>query len=543
MKVVIIGGGTAGISTATHLRRKDENARIVVLEKSDEFAVATCGLPYYLSGAVTELDDLKGATPEQMEKIFKIEVKLKYEVVNINRENKKLIIDGGEEESYDKLVIATGALQLRPDIPGILSDNIFTLRNLESAQRIKDYYLGTGAQKVLILGGGDIGVEAAEAMHSLGAEVTIAEAGTHILKNFDADMTAVLQNHLRNKGIKLHLNTLVTEFREKEACLNGETLIDFDMAIIATGVKPDVKLPVTADITIGESGGITVNDRMQTNDENIYACGDNVEILNKLTGKTERLVGSGIAIKQARTAADNIAGLDSRMEAVIGTSIIPIFGMTAAMAGCSEATLKALQIDYRKIHLFQRSHASYVPGAKQMLFKLLFSPQGKILGVQGIGEDGIPERINAIAAMIKLGASLNDMINTEIPYAPPYSGAKDAINNLGSLAEELLRQQVRYVYAEDIDWTKSGNEILLIDTRNRESFLNGHIAHAINIPLAALRDNLGSIPRDKQVILYCQYGYGAYNAYWILTQRGFDNVYLLSGSMDLFIEIAANEES
>lgn len=543
MKVVIIGGGTAGMAAATHLRRKDENAEIIVLEKSNEFATATCGLPYLLSGVIKSRDELTGATVEQMKQVFRIDVRLEQDVVNIDRQKRLLTIDGHEGISYDKLVLATGALQLRPDIPGVLGDNIFTIRDLHSVERIRDYYYGTNAQKVLILGGGDIGVEAAEAFIGMGAAVSMVENNVHVLPTLDYDMAVVVQNHLRDKNVHLYLNRKVREFREDEAVLDDGTTLPFDLVIVATGTRPDVKLPVMADIEIGASGGIVVNEKMQTNDENIYACGDNVEVLNLVTGVKERTSGSSIAIKQARIAADNISGSESRFTGAVPLSISKVFDLMSASVGANEAMLLANNIDYRKVHLFQFNHAAYLPNASQNLYKLLFSPKGKILGVQGVGKDGVDTRINVITEIIRKGGTYRDLIDAQIAYTPAFSNSKDAVNNLGSLAEGVLRDKVRYVYPTALDWTKVGSEIMMIDIRSPQSFKAGHIARAVNLPLATLRENLGSIPRNKQVILYCNYGYGAYNAYCILVQRGFDNVYLLSGSMDLYLEIALDEEA
>lgn len=543
MKVVIIGGGTAGMAAATHLRRINEDAEIVILEKSDEFAIATCGLSYYLSGVIKDKDDLTGATIEQMKNVFKIEVKLKHEVLSIDRGKKLLTVEGREPESYDKLILATGALQLRPDIEGILGDNIFTLRTLRSAERIRDYYYGTNAQKVIIVGAGDIGIELAVAFIHMGAEVHVIEKSTHVLPHFDYDMAAGVQNNLRDHNVHLHLSCEVSKFEEAEAMLSDGTRLKFDMAIIATGVKPDVKLPIMADLNIGSSGAIAVNAFMQTNDTDIYACGNNAETTDLISGEKIRTDSSSLAIKQARVAVEHISGRNSEMCGIITTAIVKIFDLTAASAGANEAVLQQNLIDYRKIHLFQNDIAGYMPEASQMLLKLLFTPQGKLLGVEGVGRSGVDTRVDVVAAYIKKGGNYQDLIDAETAYAPPYSTAKDAINNLGSLAEGVVNGTVRYVYPTALDWTKVGNEIMLIDTRSAENFKVGHISHAVNFPIATLRENISSIPRNKQVILYCGYGYGAFNAYCILSQRGFDNIYLLSGSMKLYMEIALDEES
>ena len=528
MKTVIIGGGSAGTAAATRLRRMDENAEIVILEKSNEFAIASCGLTYLLSGQIKDKDELAGASAEQMRSIFRIEVKLNHEVIGIDRQDKKLLIENRPAESYDKLIIATGALQLRPDIPGILGDNIFTIRTLGGIEKITDYYFGTGASRVLILGAGDIGIEAAEAFFRLKAKITLVDMNDHILPYLDKEMTFRLENELRARGIKLHLGRRVTAFEETEAWLDDGSKIKYDLAIIATGVKTDVKLPVIADLDVGESGGILVNKRMQTNDQDIYACGDNVEVINRITQKAERWPNASNALKQARVAADNICGIDSAFTDVVGTNISKIFGFTAGITGCSENKLRNAGIDYRKIYLLQNDHASYYPDARQMVLKLLFAANGRILGLQIIGEAGVPERINAASAQLQHGAAVQDLVFAEIAYAPPYSTAKDALNNIGSLAQEVLDGKLNCVSLEDIS-----PDMLPIDVRSPENFAKGHLPGAVNFPLASLRENLSSLPRDRKILLYCGHGYGAYLAYCILSQRGFDNAWLLNSPFDL----------
>ena len=533
MKVVIIGGGSAGTAAATHLRRRDENAEIVILEKSGEFATSTCGLPYLLSGTVRNKDDLTGATVEQMRDTFKIDVRLNHEVVNIDRKSKYIAIQEKKGENYDKLILATGALQMRSDIPGILGDNIFTIRNLESVERIKDYYLGTNAQKVLILGAGDIGVEAAEAFCNLGADVVIIDKEAHILPHFDPEMVLRAEQELCAQDIRLCLGRTVSSFAETQAILDDGTVIDFDLAIIATGVKPDVKLPVMANLGIGENGGILVNKYMQTNDENIYACGDNVEILSLITQKPQRWPSAELALKEARVAADHIVGIDSSFAAIVGTSISKIFSYTAAMAGCNEKQLDLAGIKYHKIYLLQNNRAGYLPGASQMQFKLLFAPNGQILGIQGCGKDGIDKRVDAIAHIIRAKGSYLDMLFAETCYAPPFGVGKDAINNLGSLAEGVLSGQIRYWDWDKINWQEAGTGFLPVDVRTPKDFQAGHLPQAVNFPLPGLRENMSSLPRDKNILLYCNRGYGAFLAYCIMNQRGFDNVFLLNTPFDL----------
>lgn len=528
MKVVIIGGGSAGVSVATRLRRMDENADIVILEKSNEFAVAACGYTYLLSGIIKDEEDLLGASVEQMKQIFKVEVKLNHKVIGIDRENKKLQIENRNAESYDKLVIATGAQQLRPDIAGILGENIFTISSLENVAKIKDYYFGTEAKNVLILGGGDIGIEAAEAFVQLKAKVFLVEKNSHILPYMDKDMAQKLEQELQSKGVKLFLGQQVSAFGDKVANLKNGKNIKFDMAIIATGVKPDVALPIMANLDIGEHGGILVNKHMQTNDEDIYACGDNVEVLNRITGKYERWPNAANALKQAKVVADHIAGKNISFAGFVGTNIAKVFDYTAAISGCSETKLKNAGIKYNKIFVNQLNHAGYYPKPERILLKLLFAANGRILGMQIIGRAGVADRINAISALIEQNGTVYDLAELEVAYAPPYSLAKDALNNAGSLAQEVIEGKLKTMSTDELD-----DNFLPIDIRAANVFRLGHLPRALNFPLASLRDNLDELPRNQKLAIYCNHGYGAYLAYQILSQRGFDNAYLLFSNNDV----------
>lgn len=543
MRVAIIGGGVAGISTATKLRRLDENVEIVIFEKSDEFAVSNCALPYYLSGEISDAAELEGTSTAEMKNRYNIDVRLNSEVENINPEDKTLKIINRDTEHYDKLVIAIGAYQLRPDINGVLSEKVFTIRNIASINKIKDFIAYNEVKRIVIVGGGFIGVEMAESFNKLGIKVSIVEASDHVIPALDYDMATAINNQLRERGIRLYLNQQVKSFEEKEVRLSTGSEIKYDMALIATGVGPEVKLPILANLEIGEGGGLKVDEHLRTSNKDIYAAGDTIEVTNLITRKPMLISHAGLAIKEAKVVAENLAGKNSKFYPVVNTSITPVFDYTAGTAGCNEQTLQKNKIDYHKIHVWSSSHASFFPDSAQILFKLLFSKDGKILGVEGVGAHGIDKRIDVISEVIKKGGSTQDLEEAEIAYSPAYSAASDTVNHLGSLAQSVVSGFLKPVYYEDIRWDEHQEDYMIIDVRGQEQFQQGHIPNAINIPITAIRGNLDSIPHDKKVILYCNRGYAAYNAYCILVNRGFDNIYFLSGGFNLYNEIEQDQEN
>lgn len=540
MRILIIGGGAAGTAAATRLRRLNENDEIIIFEKNSEFAVSNCGLNYYLSEEVKK-DSLIGSTTDAMKQLYNIEVRLNSEVTSINRKDKTISIANKSNEYYDKLIVAIGAAQLRPDIEGVLSDTVFTISDLASVERIKDYIKYNEVKRTIIVGGGYIGTETAESLHALGIEVSIVEASNHILPMIDYDMAVTLQNHMREKGITLFLNETVNSFDEKRVTLSTGRTLEYDMAIIATGVKPNLKLTVLADLEIGESGGLIVNEHMQTSDKNIFAAGDDVEVIDFVTRKPVRLAQAGLAVKQAQVIADTLGGVDSEFKYALNTAITKAFDYTAAAVGANEKNLKDNDIEYYKVLMYGASHASYLPGNEMILMKLLFNKEGRILGAQGIGKKGIAKRLDVISMAMKMEAKVQDLQDIELCYAPAYSSGKDLINSLGSMAVNVLQKRVKFVSYEDIDWNNLTDEQMIIDVRQHPAFLEGHLPNAVNIPVEAIRNNLDSIPHEKMVVLYCNRGYKAYIASCILANRGFDNIYLLNGSELLFNEITKDK--
>ena len=539
MKIVIIGGGAAGTACATRLRRLNENDEIIILEKGNVLASANCGLPYLLSGIVEDGKMLVGTTPEQMKQKYNVDCRLNAEVEFINREDKTVAVKGREPENYDKLIITTGAYQLRPDIDGILGEQIFTVNNLESIYKIKEFIKLNQPKNIVVMGGGYTGVETAENLMRLGLKVSIVEASPHLLSGLDRDMAALLHNYLRGKGLSLYLNRKIRKFGDKQVTLDNGLTFAYDMAIIATGVRPDQRLSILSDLEIGKSGGIKVNEHMQTSDKDIYAAGDDVEVTDYVTGQPVRMALAGLAVKEARIIADHLGGLDSRFEHALGTSIIKIFGMTAASTGAGEEKLKKAGIAYKSFNLYGFDHAAYMPDNELMLLKLLFDDDGRLLGAQAAGRGNISKRIDILALAIQTGMTAPELENVEFAYAPPFSSGKDTINILGSMADNILGERVKLLDYDALQ--KQKGEVMLIDIRTPRDFETGHLPAAVNIPLTALRHNMNAIPHEKKVVLYCRYGAGSYAAARILINRGFDNIYILNGGLELYNEILRDE--
>jgi len=541
MKVVIIGGGAAGITAATRLRRLDENAEIVILEQNNELAVANCGLLYYLSGQIKDSKDLINMTSEDLKRQYNINVRLNAEVEFINRDEKSVSVKGRDKEYYDKLIFTIGAYQLRPDIDGVLAEQVFTIRDLASIERIKSYIKDLEPAKAVIAGGGYIGLEAAEALHRLKIDVSVIDRHNHILSDdFDEEITAGVQNLLRSKGIKIYLQTEIKDFGDRSVTLANGQQLDYDIAVIATGVKPDLRLSVLSDLEIGESGGLVVNEYMQTSDKDIYAAGDDVEITDLITKKPRRLSQAGSAIKQARIIAEHLAGISHKFKYALNTSAVPIFDYAAASVGATESQIRAAGIDYEKIHLYAYSHAGYLPENHLNLYQLLFDRKGLLLGAQGWGRPDIVRRLDVLSTAILTGVHAEELSDLCLCYAPPYGNANDAVNTLGTMAGNVLSGQVKFVSPFDIDANNFTEKAVIIDVRSPEAFEAGHLENAINIPQTAIRSNLASVPHDKPVILYCNRSIRAYITACLLKNRGFDNIYVLSGGKYLYDEIRKN---
>ena len=529
MRVIIIGGGAAGASCATRLRRLNEDAEIIILERTSEVSIANCGLPYYISDVIPNRDSILVSTPQKFKSWFNIEVRLETEVVAINKEEKFVLTNSNEKLSYDYLVLANGASPIIPDFAGLNKDKTFVVRTLNDADKIKSYIKNNPVKKVAVIGGGFIGIEIAENLIEMELDTTLIELNNQILAPVDFEIAKIAQEEMIKKGVKLILSDGVQKFSENQIILNSNNAIDYDLCILAIGVKPETDLAIKAGLETNR--GIIVDEYLKTSNEFIYAAGDNIEAKDFVSGQNTILPLAGPANRQGRIVADNICGFNSTYKNTQGTSVVKIFDLTVASSGNSEKQLKQKEIPYWKTYVYGRSHAGYYPNSDMILYKLLFSNDGKILGIQGIGKSGVEKRVDVIATIMRNNGTVQDMIDAELCYAPPYSSAKDPVNILGMSADNILKGLVKPAYFEDL------KDAVVIDVRPNMIYKMGTIDGAINIPIVEIRSRLDEIPRDKKVILSCNTGYTSYCASRILAQKGFNNVYSFMGGYELYEEL------
>lgn len=535
MKVIIIGGGACGASCATRLRRLDENCEITILERTNEVSIANCGLPYYCSDVISDREKILVSNPERFKNMFNINVQLNCEVVEINRNEKYVLTQSNEKFYYDKLVLAQGANPIRPNLEGIDNKNIFTVRTLADADKIKDYVAKNDIKNAVVVGGGFIGVEMAENLAHIGIDTKLVELSDQILAPVDYEVACFAQNEMRANGVELILSDGVKSFSDNEIELTSGRKISSDIVILSIGVKPETTLAQKTGLEVNR--GIKVNDCMQTSDSDIFAGGDSVEVKSFVTGEDVLITLAGPANRQGRIIADNIFGINSVYKKSQGTSVLKVFDYTVAAVGYNEKLLKREGIPYWKILTFGNSHAGYYPDATSTFYKLLFNNEGKILGAQAVGQEGVEKRIDVISSVMRNGGNIQDLLDSELCYAPPYSSAKDPVNILGMCADNVLRGFVKPAYYEDIEGS------FVVDVRIPASYNTKTIDGAVNIPLAQLRERAGEIPTDKKVILVCDSGYTSYLASRILIQKGFNNVYSLMAGMKLYKEIQRDKES
>lgn len=536
MRTIIVGGGAAGASCAARLRRLDEHAEIIILEKTDEISIANCGLPYYCSDVISDRDKMLVSNPGVFKNLLNIDVRLNSELTSIDRENKTVKVNNDYDLPYDKLVLTLGANPIKPPIPGIENENIFTVRTLNDADRIKDFIKQNEIKNAVVIGGGFIGVEMAENLIHMGIQTSLIELASQILAPLDAEIAAFAQNQSRDNGLNLILSDGVEAFEEKEILLKSGTKVPYDIAILAIGVRPETKVAKESGLEIGPSGALIVDEFMQTSDENIYSAGDSVEIKDFVDGTNTLIPLAGPANRQGRIIADNIMGLNSTYKNTQGTAVVKVFDLTVASVGNNEKQLKKKNMEYKKVYIWGNSHASYYPDAHPLMIKLLFTNEGKILGAQAVGADMAEKRIDVISTVMRLGGKVQDLIDSELSYAPPYSSAKDPVNIVGMAADNILKGITKPAFYEDLE------DAYLIDVRPSVSHRFRTIEGSVNIPATELRAHLAEIPKDKKVVLFCDKGFNSYIATRILIQEGFENVSSLSGGFLLYKEIIKDKK-
>jgi len=552
MKIVIVGGVAGGATAAARLRRQSEEVEIVMFERGSEISYANCGIPYYIGNVIKNREDLVVVSEEDFKKQFKTDVRTNSEVISIDRKNKKVKVkdlrnNNVYEEPYDKLVLSPGGYPVRPPIPGINDPRIFTVRNLHDMDLIRSFINEKKPRKAIVVGGGFIGLELAENLHDLGMLVSVVELAGQVMNILDYEMATVIHQHLKSNNIELFLKDAVKEFSSVdgkiEAVLGSGRKISSDMVILSIGIKPEAHLAKEAGLTIGGLGGIKVNGRLETNDPDIYALGDATEINEIVSDSCALIPLANSANKQGRIVADNIIGKGREYKGTPGTAIAKVFDITVAITGLSEKSLKAKGIEYSKAYLQPSSHAGYYPDAYPMVFKLLFCPKdGRIMGAQIIGKEGVDKRIDVVSSLVQLGKTVYDMAELELSYAPPYSSAKDPVNLAGMIAINQIEGNNPVVFLDELDKLKSAGAIIL-DVRTSLEYGIGHVEGAINIPFSELRQRTAELPRVKKIVICCNQGKTAYYALRVLKNLGYHDVYNLSGGFKLYKFVSAQQEN
>ena len=543
MKYVIVGGVAGGATAAARIRRNTEKADIILFERGDYISYANCGLPYYIGNVITERERLFVQTPEAFGKRFRVDVRTRSEVTEVNLQKKTVTVrtsDGDTYvEAYDKLLLSPGASPVRPPLPGIESEGIFTLRNVNDTDRIKTYMQQHAVKRAVIVGGGFIGLEMAENLHHAGAEVAVVEMADQVMGPVDYSMAALVHEHLLQKGVKLYLKQAVESF---EPGRNGITVrfqsgisLDADLVLLSIGVRPETSLAQKAGLKIGEARGIWVDEYLQTSDASVYAVGDAIEYPHPITGKPWLNYLAGPANRQARIVADNMVfGNKVKYEGAVGTSIAKVFDQTVASTGLAAKRLKQMNVPYLSATIHSASHAGYYPGSSQTDIKIVFSPtDGRLYGAQIVGYEGVDKRIDAYALVIKHHGTVYDLMEVEHAYAPPFSSAKDPVAVSGYVAGNILCGKMTPLYwreLRDADLTK----VTLVDVRTADEYALGHIDGALNIPLDDLRERIGEIPSDRPVYVYCGVGLRGYLASNILKENGYGDVRNLIGGIKTY---------
>ena len=542
-KVLIVGGVAGGASAACRLRRLDESAEIIMFERDGYISFANCGLPYHIGETIAERSKLIIQTPQSMYNRFRIDVRNFSYVSAIHPETKTVTVQSAEkgeyEESYDVLVLSPGAAPLKPSLPGLDGSRVYTLRSIMDTDRIKAEVDAKNAKTAVVVGGGFIGMEMAENLRDRGLEVTLVEAMDQVMPPFDKDMAILLEKELHDHGVKLRLGDALAGIEEKDdqaviSLASGKQL-SADMVVLAIGVRPDTGFLQGSGIQLGPKGHIVVDEQLRTNLPDVYAVGDAIQVQDFVTGEDTAIPLAGPANKQGRIVADVIAGLPGSYKATQGSSVVKVFDLTAACTGANEKTLDRLGIPYQVIMSHPFSHASYYPGATQLYCKMLFGPEGQIYGGQIIGREGVEKRVDVLATVMRLGGKVTDLTELELCYAPPYSSAKDPVNFLGYIAENVLTGKSRLATWQQT-FRRDPETSILLDVRTVAEYERDHVEGAVNIPVDELRERLDELDKSKTIYEYCMVGIRAHVAYRILAQNGFD-VYNITGGWKTYTSL------
>ena len=550
MKVVIIGGVAGGATAAARIRRLDENAEIIIFERSGYISYANCGLPYYIGGVITDPQDHTLQTPENFFQRFRIDIRVHHEATAIFPDKKTISVrnlETGEEfeESYDKLLLSPGAKPARPRLPGTDMDKLFTLRTVEDTLAVKEYIDKHHPKSAVLAGGGFISLETAENLRELGMEVTIVQRPRQLMNPFDPDMAAFIHAEMRRNGVKLALGHTVEGFEEKDGgvdvLLKDEPPLHADMVVMAIGVTPDTHLAKEAGLKLGLKDSILVNSRMETSAPDIYAVGDAVQVTHYVTKEDALIALAGPANKQGRIAADNICKEDSQYLGSQGSSVIKVFEMTAASTGVNETNAKKAGLDVDKVILSPMNHAGYYPGGRLMTMKVVFEKETyRLLGAQIVGYEGVDKRIDVLSTAIHAGMTAAQLKDLDLAYAPPYSSAKDPVNMAGFMIDNIARGILKQWFLEDVPDVCKKDNVTLLDVRTKAEYSRGHMEGFKNIPVDELREKLEEIEKDRPVYVICQSGLRSYIAARILAGNGYD-VYNFSGGFR-FYDTVTNDQ-
>lgn len=550
MKVVIIGGVAGGATAAARIRRLDEQAEIVMLERSGFISYANCGLPYYIGGVIQDEEALTLQTPQGFWERFRIDARVRHEATAIDPAAKTVTVKNLETgavttEHYDKLLLAPGAHPTRPEVPGLDSQRLFTLRTVEDTLAIRAFVEREKPRTAVLAGGGFIGLELAENLAEMGVQVTIVQRQPQVMAPLDYDMATFLHAHLRQKGIALRLGAAVAGFRQAgetiTTLVEGGEDLPADLAILAVGVTPESALAKAAGLNLGARGSIAVNDRMQTSDPDIYAVGDAVEITHLVSGKKTRIALAGPANKQGRVAADNLCGGDTRYPGAQGSSVIKVCDLTAAVTGLNERAAREAGLGYEKVVLSPMNHAGYYPGGRMMTMKVLYEKGTlRILGAQIVGYEGVDKRVDVIATAMQAGLKVTDLAQLDLAYAPPYASAKDPVNMAGFMAENIEKGLVKQFHWDQVAGLPRDGSVTLLDTRTPMEYSGGCAPGFVNIPVDELRQRLGEIDKTKPVYVMCQSGLRSYLACRILAQNGYD-CYNFSGGYRFYASVMLDQ--